>query len=271
MLKILKIGGNIVDNPSKLDRFLEDFACIPGPKILVHGGGKIATHISQSLGIETRMIEGRRVTDEETLKVVTMVYAGVINKTIVNKLNAAGCPAVGLCGADGDLILSRRRSPVPVDYGMVGDPESVNMPLVSMFMDGGYTLVVAPITASVDGGLLNTNADTVASALAVAVACAVREGTVVADADGVELIYCFEKRGVLRNVDDPDSVVANIDPVSFETLRAGGVVAGGMIPKLENAFKAIHQGVSKVVICSAEAISMPGYGGTSIVGCDKES
>ncbi|MDR2885216.1 MAG: acetylglutamate kinase [Rikenellaceae bacterium] len=254
MLKIVKIGGNIVDNPAKLDRFLVDLSTLPGDKVLVHGGGKVATTISQSLGIETQMIDGRRVTAAETLKVVTMVYAGVINKTIVSNLQGRGCNAVGLCGADGALITSRRRSPEPVDYGFVGDPEKVNTALITDLTAKGFTLVIAPITYDGTGGLLNTNADTVASALAAAMAARTE----------VELIYCFEKAGVLMDVDDDNSVIPEITPDKFADLKARSIVAAGMLPKLENAFRSLEKGVKKVVICSAEKIAEKGYGGTSI-------
>lgn len=254
MLKVVKIGGNIVDNPEKLDRFIKDFAAIEGRKILVHGGGKVATTISKTLGIETRMINGRRVTDGETLRVVTMVYAGVVNKNIVNKLNASGCPAVGICGADAGFIISERRSPEPVDYGFVGDPVKVDTDFPAALMDNGYTVVVAPITTDGKGTLLNTNADTVAQA--VAVAQAQKEKT--------SLIYCFEKKGVLENVDDDDSVIGKITPEYFEELKAAGIVDGGMLPKLENAFKAIAEGVSEVVICEAGSLLEEGCGGTVI-------
>lgn len=254
MLKILKIGGNIVDNPRKLDQFISDFSKLDGRKILIHGGGKVATSIAKSLGIETRMIDGRRVTDEETLKVVTMVYAGVINKTIVNKLNAEGCKSIGLSGADGEFIISQRRPPQPVDYGFVGDPQSVNISLAALLGNAGYTIVAAPITTDGAGTLLNTNADTVAQAIA----------TAMAEKEPVELIYCFEKKGVLQDVNDDDSVIPSIDSSSFEELKAKGIVADGMLPKLENAFTALRKGVSKVVICSAEEILTEGYGGTTI-------
>ena len=270
MLKVVKIGGNVVDNLEKLDAFLRDFASLDGPKILVHGGGKIATSIGRALGIEARMIEGRRVTDAETLKVVTMVYAGLVNKTIVDKLRTAGCRAFGLCGADGGLILSRRRSPEPVDYGFVGDPlpdrfglDAARMlidatelgDVARELIDAGYTPVVAPITADAEGeGLLNTNADTVAQTVAVGMS-AVYE---------TELVYCFEKRGVLLDVNDDDSVIAEITPDRFAELRTRGIVADGMLPKLENAFRAIDSGVRSVAICSADRIASPGYGGTTL-------
>lgn len=255
MLKVVKIGGNIVDNPEKLDVFLRDFASLPGPKMLVHGGGKIATHVSKALGIEARMIDGRRVTDAQTLQVVTMVYAGLINKTIVSKLQALGCNAIGLSGADGGFIRSRRRNPVPVDYGFVGDPlpEGFSLETARTLIDAGMTVVAAPITMDeADGSLLNTNADTVAQSVAVGMARAYE----------VELVYCFEKRGVLLDIDDQSSVIPRITPSEFVRLKADGVVADGMLPKLENAFKAIGSGVKNVVICSAEALTAPGYGGT---------
>ena len=254
MLKIVKIGGNIVDNPAKLEKFLADLSTLPGDKVLVHGGGKVATTIGKSLGIEANMIDGRRVTDAETLKVVTMVYAGVINKTIVSNLQGRGCNAIGLCGADGALITSRRRLPEPIDYGFVGDPESVNTELIADLTAKGFTLVVAPITYDGAGGLLNTNADTVASALAAAMA----------SHTDVELIYCFEKAGVLMDVDDDTSVIADITPAAFADLKARGIVAAGMLPKLENAFRSLEKGVGRVVICSAENIAKEGYGGTAV-------
>ena len=255
MLKVVKIGGNVVDNPEKLETFLRDFASLPGPKILVHGGGKIATHIAKSLGIETRMIEGRRVTDAETLQVVTMVYAGLINKTIVSKLQASGCNAIGLCGADGGWIRSQRRNPIPIDYGFVGDPlpERFGLQTARTLIDAGMTIVAAPITLDdANGSLLNTNADTVARTVAVGMAAAYE----------VELVYCFEKRGVLRNIEDETSVIPEITPSQFVRLKAEGVVADGMLPKLENAFRAIDNGVRKVVICGSDALTAPGYGGT---------
>ena len=257
MLKVVKIGGNVVDNPEKLDTFLHDFAALEGPKVLVHGGGKIATNVGKALGIETTMIGGRRVTDAETLEVVTMVYAGLINKTIVDKLRTAGCDAFGLCGVDGGLIVSRRRDPVPVDYGFVGDPsvEKFSVRAARMLIDAGYTPVVAPITVDeAGGGLLNTNADTVAQTVAVALSHEYE----------TELVYCFEKRGVLRNVADENSVIAGITPSEFERLRAEGIVADGMLPKLENAFRAIESGVKSVVVCGADALAEEGYGGTTL-------
>lgn len=256
-VKVIKIGGNVVDNPEKLQQFLCDFASLGGPKVLVHGGGKVATAISESLGIEARMIGGRRVTDAETLRIVTMVYAGLINKNIVAALQGDGCNALGLCGADGGLIRSKRRAVTAegVDYGFAGDPVDFNLATATALIDGGLVPIVAPITYDRENGtLLNTNADTVAQAVAVGLA----------QKYPVELVYCFEKRGVLRNVDDDNSVISNIDPALYEQLKADGIVADGMLPKLENAFKAIGSGVGSVVICAAECLTMPGYGGTTL-------
>lgn len=254
-IKVIKIGGNVVDNPEKLQQFLRDFASLEGPKVLVHGGGKVATAISKGLGIEAQMIGGRRVTDAETLRIVTMVYAGLINKNIVAALQGEGCNALGLCGADGRLIRSNKRAVTPVDYGFVGDPVDFNLHTATALIDGGLVPIVAPITYDAGNGtLLNTNADTVAQTVAVGLA----------QRYPVELVYCFEKRGVLRNVEDDDSVISSINPELYGQLKADGIVADGMLPKLENAFKAIHSGVRSVVICAAERLTMPGYGGTTL-------
>ena len=277
MLKIIKIGGNIVDNPAKLHSFLVDFAALEGDKILVHGGGKVATAISAALGIETTMIDGRRVTDAHTLEVVTMVYNG-INKQIVSALQGLGCNAVGMCGADGRLIVSRRRAPEPVDYGFVGDPIAVDSGFARRLIAAGHTLVVAPITLAADTcGLLNTNADTVAQTLAVAMSSFSAESPATCNTGNStggqcnvernapsELIYCFEKQGVMLDVDDDSSLFPFIDRARFAELKSSGAVHSGMLPKLENAFRALDQGVGRVVICAAENISKPGYGGTTI-------
>lgn len=253
-VKVIKIGGNIVDHSEKLAQFLSDVATIQGPKILIHGGGKVATAISKGLGIEAQMIGGRRVTDQQTLKIVTMVYAGVINKEIVAALQSRGVNALGLCGADGALIRSARRSPEPIDYGYVGDPVEFNLATARALIDAGFMPIVAPITYDGQGGLLNTNADTVAQTAAVGLAAAY----------DVELVYCFEKRGVLTDVNDDESVISRIDPTLYEQLKNDGTIADGMLPKLENAFKAIGSGVKSVVICSAEKLTTPGYGGTTL-------
>ncbi|MEG1607890.1 MAG: acetylglutamate kinase [Mucinivorans sp.] len=236
-LKVIKIGGNVIDNPDKLQVFLREFAAIQGLKILVHGGGKVATKVAAGLGIEAVMIDGRRVTDGRMLEVVTMVYGGTINKGIVSSLQALGCNAIGLTGADGGFITALRRSAVPVDYGFVGDPVGVNLATAQVLLGNGLVPIVAPLTYA-DGALLNTNADTVAQTVA----------TALSRVFSTELIYLFEKRGVLRDVNNDDSVIEYITPAILQQLKADGVVDKGMLPKLENAFAAIDAGVHQVNI-----------------------
>lgn len=240
MIKVVKIGGNVIDNPEALDSFVRDFASLEGDKILVHGGGKLATRLCERLDIPTTMIEGRRVTDEQTIDVVTMVYAGLINKKIVAKLQAAGCNAIGLSGADGGVIKATRRAPKPIDFGFVGDisTEGINADFLVRLVEQGVVPVVCSIMHDGEGVLLNCNADSVASSVAVAVA----------QKDATELLFCFEKRGVLTDVDDPDSVIAEIRPESYRELLSSGVVNKGMIPKIDGAFSAIDRGVSRVTI-----------------------
>lgn len=254
MINVVKIGGNVVDNPAALTAFLRDFATLKGPKILVHGGGKEATRLSTTLGIETKMIDGRRVTDRQTLDVVTMVYAGLINKRIVAMLQAEGCNAVGLSGADGNVIPARRRPANPIDYGFVGDidPRAVNDRFIASLLAAGVTPVFCAICHDDAGTLLNCNADSVAAAVA--------QGA--SRIDATRLTYCFEKAGVLRDVDDPASVIELVTAESFVTLREQGIVAKGMIPKIENALACAAAGVSEVRICQAEALTVGG--GTTI-------
>ena len=256
-LRVIKIGGNVVDDKYKLDRFLHDFAEIEGLKLLVHGGGKIATTISQSMGIEPKMTGGRRITNADTLRVVTMVYAGLVNKSIVASLQSIECNAFGLCGADGGLIRSRKRAANPVNFGFVGDPieELFGADTARTLLESDLVPVVAPITYDSTGQLLNTNADTVAQTVAVGLSSYY----------DVELVYCFEKRGVLRDMNDDNSVIPHIDPLQYEKIKYEGIVADGMIPKLDNAFKAIDSGVKKVVICNADELRTPGYGGTTLL------
>ena len=244
MLKVVKIGGNVVDNPAKLDAFLRDFASLEGPKVLVHGGGKIATTISKALGIETLMINGRRVTDAETLKVVTMVYAGLINKQIVASLQKIGCNALGLCGADGDCVPATKRKASSIDWGFVGDvdPKKINVSLLHSLLAKGITPVFCAITHDGNGSLLNTNADTMASSIAVALASEYY----------VRLIYCFEKDGVLSDPNDNDSLIPLITQNSYSQLLDEGKVVDGMIPKLDNAFLALREGVAEVIIKHAD-------------------
>ena len=243
-LSIVKIGGNIVDNPEALDGFLCDFHRLEGRKLLVHGGGVMASKLSAQLGIETKMIEGRRVTDEETLKLVTMVYAGWINKQIVALLQKIGCNAIGLSGADANCIPSKRRNPEPIDYGFVGDPitEKMNGKFISMLIENEAVPVFCAITHDENGSLLNTNADTIAYSLAAALSKYYR----------TTLFYCFEKEGVLRDINDEDSLISSITFGEYIDLKSQGVIAGGMIPKIDNSFKAIQNGVSEVVILHAK-------------------
>ena len=272
MIKVIKIGGNIVDNPKLLQQFVKDFASMPGMKVLVHGGGVMASQMQKAMGMSPVMIEGRRVTDEDTLKIVTMVYAGWCNKHITALLQAEGCNAIGLCGADCNVIKAVKRAPVmveslghEVDYGYVGDvkPEGINTNFLYSLLEKGIVPVLSAINHDGEGNLLNTNADTIASSVATAlsqykyrtvkdVCHACQECTHCSD-DGrltheTELIYCFEKDGVLMDKDDDNSVIQEIDKAAFEKLKSEGVVADGMIPKLTNSFKAIGSGVSRVII-----------------------
>lgn len=247
MIKVFKIGGNVVDNPEALARFVDDFAKIEGKKILVHGGGKEATRMSARLEIPTTMINGRRVTDRPTLDVVTMIYAGLVNKRVVSLLQAAGCNALGLTGADGNVVTAKRRPAEPVDYGYVGDisVDGVNSGFISSLLDMGVTPVFCAIMHDGAGTLLNCNADSVASAVAKAMA----------KTAPTELIYCFEKNGVLSDVNNPDSIIPEITAQNYSALRADGTVSAGMIPKIDNAFEAVAGGVSSVRICHSENIT----------------
>lgn len=255
-VNVIKIGGNVVDNPAALAAFVADFAAMSGQKILVHGGGKEATRLSERLGIATQMINGRRVTGSDTLEIVTMVYAGLVNKRVVALLQAAGCNAIGLSGADGNAIMATRRSPLPVDYGFVGDinPANVNADLFRSLLEAGITPVVCAIQHDGHGTLLNCNADTVASSIAVAMSRVAK----------TRLTFCFEKRGVLRDVDNPDSLIPEITPSVYDSLRRQNVISAGMIPKVDNAFEAIRRGVESVCIKSSAELSVPS--GTVIKG-----
>ncbi len=258
-LAVVKIGGNIIDDEKQLTSFLKSFATVKGYKILVHGGGKIATEIGKKLGIEPNYVNGRRITDAATLDLVTMVYAGSINKKIVASLQALGCNAIGLTGADANLIEANRRPVKEVDYGFVGDvkSEQVNTKVLKMLLESGLTPVFAPLTHDGAGTMLNTNADTIAQELAKSMA----------DLMDVQLIYCFEKKGVLTDPVNDDSVISKIDEQSFEDIKLQGIITDGMIPKLENAFAAIRKGVKKVLIGHAAEFDklFAGTGGTSIL------
>jgi len=245
-LYIIKVGGAVVEDEAQLRQLLSDFRNIEGRKILVHGGGRRATAIAAKLGIETKMVNGRRVTDAEMLEVVTMVYGGLVNKTIVARLQALGIDAAGLTGADMDCIRSHRRPPVSIsgqegalDYGFVGDVDSVSSAKIAHFIEAGITPVVAPLTHNGQGQMLNTNADTIAAEVAKGMA---------AEGYDVTLVYCFEKAGVLANADDETSVIPLISSDSFRQLVADGTISGGMLPKIENALAATHAGVSRVLI-----------------------
>lgn len=243
-LTIIKVGGKIVEDDASLAQLINDFAAIEGRKILVHGGGRSATKLASELGIETQMVNGRRITDSDMLRVVTMVYGGLVNKNIVAKLQACGVNALGMTGADMDIMRSHKREVKDVDYGFVGDVDACNADMLSRLIENGVVPVIAPLTHDGRGCLLNTNADTMAGETAKALA---------AHYD-VTLIYCFEKKGVLRNADDDDSVIPSINEAEFHRLTEEGVIQGGMIPKLENAFQAIHAGVKRVIITLATAI-----------------
>lgn len=249
MVKVYKIGGNVVDNPEALAAFLDEFARIPGPKVLIHGGGKEATRLCKRLEIPTTMIDGRRVTDADTLEVVTMVYAGLINKRITAALQARDCDAIGFSGPDAGCVRATKRPAEPVDYGFVGDisTEGVDAVKILSFIDAGLTPVFCAITHDGSGNLLNCNADSVAGAVAMGLA---RVAPTV-------LIYCFEKDGVLRDIDDPSSVVPRISHETFDALRADGTVSGGMIPKVENALRALDAGVTSVTIRKSDNILTP--------------
>ncbi|MDB5145892.1 MAG: argB [Mucilaginibacter sp.] len=239
-LHIIKIGGNVIDNSENLYHFLKDFTALDGYKILVHGGGKVATQLSETMGIEPKLVDGRRITDIETLRVVTMVYGGLINKNIVAQLQRFGNNAIGLTGADGNFIRTKKRPVKTIDYGFVGDMDenSIDPKSISRLLEADFTPVFCAITHDGEGQLLNTNADTIASALAVALS-QLYETT---------LIYCFEKKGVLQDINDEESLIREINPDRYEELKKQQIIHSGMLPKLDNAFTAINCGVKAVII-----------------------
>ena len=250
MIHVIKIGGGVLENEAHRDAFLRQFAAIEGPKVLVHGGGRLATTMADRLGVQTQMIDGRRVTDQETLNIVTMVYGGLVNKQVVAQLQTMGVNAIGLTGVDGGWMRSVKR-PIKngIDYGFVGDVTQVNGSYLRMLIGMGLTPVIAPITYSAEGLLLNTNADTVASMTAISLE------------PDVQLTFCFEKAGVLSNPDDESSLIPRITRESYSQLKADGIISGGMIPKIDNAFAAIEHGVQSVRITHANNLQ----GGTIIV------
>lgn len=257
VLYVVKIGGNIIDDDRKLASFLKDFAALPGNKILVHGGGKLATRMAEQMQIPQQMIDGRRITDAETLKIVTMVYAGYINKNVVAQLQANNCNAMGVCGADGNVILAHKRVHPTTDYGFAGDVDAVNTDILKSLIDQQIAVVVAPITHDKKGQLLNTNADTIAQELARGLSRLYE----------VQLIYSFEKSGVLLDANDDSTVIPTINPAYYQQLKTEQKIFAGMIPKLDNAFAAIDSGVKKVIIGKAEQLTalVAGQAGTSIV------
>jgi acetylglutamate kinase len=263
-LYVVKIGGNIIDDEKKLSSFLKDFAAVKGQKILIHGGGKLATKLAEQMNVPQQMIDGRRITDAETLKIVTMVYAGYINKNIVAQLQANNCNTIGLCGADGNVILAHKRgvanSPSGVggiDYGFAGDVDAINTTLLKSLLDQQIAVVMAPITHDQKGQLLNTNADTIAQEVATSLSALY----------DVQLIYSFEKSGVLLDANDDNTVINSINPTYYQQLKSEQKIFAGMIPKLDNAFAALNRGVKKVIIGKAEQLTdlITGKAGTSIV------
>lgn len=256
-LTIVKIGGHIIDNEQELTHFLRSFAKLEGPAILVHGGGKLATQLAEQMSIPQQMIEGRRVTDEATLRIVTMVYAGYINKRIVASLQAAGCNALGLCGADGNLIQAHKREHPAMDYGYAGDVDTVNDLLIGGLLEQGMRLVIAPITHDGKGQLLNTNADTVAREIAQAMSSTYE----------TRLIYCFEKEGVLRDISDVASVISVIGKSDVRRLIEENVITAGMIPKISNAVAALDGGVTEIIIGKSDRLHqlVCGLSGTKII------
>ncbi|MBU2975389.1 acetylglutamate kinase [Zobellia sp. B3R18] len=237
-LSIIKIGGNVIENKEELSKFLKAFSELEGPKILVHGGGKLATQLGKRLGIESKLIGGRRITDEKSLELITMVYGGLVNKNIVAELQSLNCNAIGLSGADGDTIQAHKRPVKDIDYGFAGDVDGVNATVVTKLLEAGLTPVFCAMTHDGKGQLLNTNADTIASELAIGMSSNYE----------TTLYYCFEKKGVLMDVADEESVVKHIDTESYKTLLEQKIIADGMLPKMENCFHALKQNVHQVRI-----------------------
>jgi len=244
-LYVIKIGGNIIDDEEKSKSFLQSFASIKSYKILIHGGGKLATKLADTLGIQQQLIDGRRITDSETLKIVTMVYAGYINKNIVAQLQSYNCNAIGLSGSDANIIKAHKRIHPTIDYGFVGDIDSVNAERLMHFINSGLTPIIAPITSDSNGQLLNTNADTIAQEIAKAMS----------NYYDVQLIYSFEKSGVLLDANDDTTVISSINYNYYSTLKSEKKIFAGMIPKIDNAFAALNNGVKKVIIGKAEELT----------------
>ena len=257
LLTIVKVGGNIIDDDTKLKKVLQAFAATDGCKILVHGGGKLATQLAADLNIPQQMVDGRRITDEATLKIVTMVYAGLINKKIVASLNALNNPAIGLTGADANAIKAHKRTHATIDFGLVGDVDEVNSAFFSSLLQQKLSIVVAPITQDQQGQLLNSNADTIAQEIAKALSSTF----------DVHLIYSFEKKGVLKDINDEESVIPLLDVNTYQSLKNQNLIFAGMIPKLDNAFEAITAGVKKVIIGDGTCLKqlLENTSGTTII------
>jgi acetylglutamate kinase len=257
-LFVIKIGGNVIDDSTKIDSFLKDFEAIKSKKILVHGGVKIATAIGEKLGIQSKYLDGRRITDDETIDLVTMVYGGLVNKQIVAKLQSINCNAIGVTGADASLLPAKKREVKEIDYGWVGDIETdkINFESWKLFLENGLTPVVAPLTHDRNGHILNTNADTIASVLAVGLSSFYQTNPV----------YCFEKNGVLENVNDEDSVISKLTFNDYLSLKNSDQLFAGILPKIDNAFDAINKGVNEVIIGNSLQLSsiINGTGGTKI-------
>lgn len=249
-LVVVKIGGNVIDDDETLTAFLKRFAQIPGKKMLVHGGGRVASEMAAQLGIPVEMVEGRRVTSAETLKVVTMVFAGLVNKKIVAGLQAEKCNAFGFCGADGNAMLAEKRMIKDLDYGFVGDVAAVDISSIESMLENGLVPIFAPITHDGNGTLLNTNADTVATELAIALSLDYQ----------VQLQYCFEKTGVMLDADNENSLIEEIAPDEYQILKEDGVITDGMIPKMDNAFQALRNGVRRVLIAHADNVLLNAVG-----------
>ena len=236
VLKIVKVGGKLIEKESDMKAFLADFSSLKGPKIMIHGGGKLATEMSDKLGYKTTMIDGRRITDANAMQVITMVYAGLINKQIVAKLQNLGTNSVGLCGADGNAIISKKREVKEIDYGFVGDIEHINTPFIDSFLQQGISPIFSAVSSSTDGQLFNTNADSIAAELAIAFS----------EIYTTELLFCFEKPGVLEDPTDEDSVIKVLSKQNYEVLLEKKIISEGMLPKLLNCFYALDNKVSKV-------------------------
>ncbi|WP_024479036.1 acetylglutamate kinase [Cellulophaga baltica] len=243
-LSVVKIGGNVIENTSELDKFVVHFSKIKGPKILVHGGGKLATQLASKLGVESQLVNGRRITDGKSIDIITMVYGGLTNKTIVAKLQAKNCNAIGLSGADGNAIQAHKRPVKEIDYGFVGDIDGVNTAFVASLLQIGLTPVFCALSHDGQGQILNTNADTIASEIAIGMG----------DTFETTLYYCFEKKGVLLDIKDENSVVTHINSEKYKELLAQEIIADGMLPKLENCYHALYHNVHKVCLGDIEMI-----------------